>query len=259
MAVDLETTPDQATHIFLNPGDLIMKDGTTWLPIETTMRKDGFVKAWQEGAREWREGQSKKTAALYSVHEAWQAYQPVVLSGSTVTAGQNDPKAGAVSFKAELASFIASETGPRVAAIQAEIKKSGSNARLYNKLGVLYARYGLLDKAAEQFDVALKYKNPGSAVYNMGNILFLQGKYSDALTYYNKALSALPTDTTAMLSSAKANAALGKYDVALATYLKLKVLDPALATKYAYLGGGEGDGTRAADAAKTKGDLLWQD
>jgi hypothetical protein len=259
MAVDLETIPDQATHTFLKPDDLIIKDGTTWLPIETTMRKDGFVKAWQEGAREWREGQSKGTAAFYPVHEAWQAYQPVVLSGSGSPTGQKDPKAGAVSFKNELSLFVDSETGPRVAAIKAEIKKNGSKAMLYNKLGVLYARYGLLDKAAEQFDAALKSKNPGSAVYNMGNILFLQGKYSDALTYYNKALSAQPTDATAMLSSARASAALGKYDVALATYLKLKVLAPDLATKYAYLGGGEGDGIRAADAAKTKGDLLWQD
>lgn len=49
MAVDLEMTPDQATHTFLNPDDLILKGETTWLPIETTMRKEGFVKAWQEG------------------------------------------------------------------------------------------------------------------------------------------------------------------------------------------------------------------
>lgn len=259
MAVDLEMEPDQATHTFLNPDDLIVKDGTVWLPIETTMRKEGFVKAWQEGAREWREGEAKKTSAFYPVHEAWQTYQPVVLSGTGAPVGQKDPRSGANSFKMELASFISSETGPRVAAIQSEIKKGEPSAPLYNKLGVLFARFGLLDKAAEQFGLALKTKAPGSAVYNMGNILFLQGKYAEALSYYNKALAAQPNDATALLSSAKTSAALGKYDMALADYVKLKAVDPALANKYAYLGGGAGDGTRAADAAKKNGDLLWQD
>jgi hypothetical protein len=258
MAMDLEMTGDQASRTFLRPDDLIIRDGTAWLPIETTMRKEGFVKAWQEGARQWREGVAKNTAAFYPVHDAWREYQPVVLSGSSAPVGQRDPKAGAFSFRAELASFVASETGPRVASIQSDIKKKGASALLFNKLGVLYARYGLLDKAAEQFGAALKGKNPGNAVYNMGNILFLQGKYVEALGYYNKALSASPDDPTALLSSARASAALGRFDAAFKSYERLKSVDPALAAKYAYLGGGS-DGTRAADASKTKGDLLWQD
>ncbi len=259
MAVDLEMSGDQAARTFLNPDDLIVRDGTTWLPIETTMRKEGFATAWAEGARQWREGLAKGSAAFYSVHDAWKLYQPVVLSGTQVASVQKDPMAGGASFKAELASFISSETGPRIAAIQAEMKKDGPSAALYNKLGVLYARYGLLDKAADQFGSALKGKSPGNAVYNMGNILFLQGKYAEALGYYSKALAASPDDPTALLSTARVSAALGKFDASLADYVKLKALAPQLAAKYAYLGGGEGDGTRAADAAKAHGDLLWQD
>jgi hypothetical protein len=71
-------------------------------------------------------------------------------------------------------------------------------------------------------------------------------------------LAASPNDPAALVTVARASAALGKFDAALANYQKLKSLDPKLAAKYSYLGG-EGDGTRAADAAKTKGDLLWQD
>jgi len=259
MAVDLEMSPDEAKRSFLNPEDLIMRDGTTWLPIETTMRKEGFGKAWREGAREWREGTAKSNAAMYSVHEAWQAYQPVVLpgAGSAVGAAQKDPAAGASSFKAELAYFIDSETGPRIAEIKAEIKSKGPSAQLYNKLGVLYARYGMLDKASEQFAAAMKTKNPGAAVFNMGNILFLQGKYADALALYNKVLAATPNDLNALLSAARTNAALGKYDAALAGYLKLKVLSPELAAKYAYLGGD--NGKRQSDAAMANGDQSWQD
>jgi tetratricopeptide (TPR) repeat protein len=93
----------------------------------------------------------------------------------------------------------------------------------------------------------------------MGNILFLQGKYSDALGYYAKALTAAPGNATALLAVARVDAALGKYDAALASYNKLKAADSVLASRYAYLGGGNDSTLRAADAGKTKGDLLWQD
>jgi TolA-binding protein len=260
MAVDLEMTPEQASSTYLSPDDLIVKNGTVWLPIETTMRKEGFVQAWQEAAREWREGTAKGTAAFYPVHDAWNAYQPVVLPGGGAASAQKDPKAGSAAFKRELASFISSETGPRVASIQADIKRKGGSAQLYNKLGVLYARYGLIDKAADQFKAALSAKSPGSsATFNMGNILFLQGKYSEALGYYAKALTAAPGNATALLAVARVNAALGKYDAALASYNKLKAADSVLASRYAYLGGGNDSTLRAADAEKTKGDLLWQD
>jgi tetratricopeptide (TPR) repeat protein len=261
MAADLEMPPDMAARTFLNPGDLIVKDGTVWLPIETTMRTEGFVKAWQEGARQWNANTAKGAAAFYPVHEAWKAYQPVVFSGAAPVTGQRDPGAGARSFQGELAAFIASETGPRVAAIQAQIKKGadGASGPLLNNLGVLYARYGLYDKAAEQFKAALKTKNPGGSVFNMGNILFIQGRYAEALGYYSQAQAAAPYDPKIILAGTRANAALGNYDVAFQSYTVLKSLNPELASKYAYLGGDASSGTRAAEAAKTNGDVLWQD
>lgn len=258
MAVDLEMSPDQASRTFSRPNDLIMRDGTAWLPIETTMRKEGFAAAWQEGARQWRDAAAKGKAAFYSVRESWKEYQPVAIPGIAALTGQKSPKAGAAAFKAELSSFVESETGPRIAAIQAEIKKAGGSSALYNKLGVLYARYGMLDKAEEQFAAALKGKSPGSAVFNMGNILFVQGKYADALVYYGKALAASPKDPNALLATARANAALGKYKAALESYGKLKEADPKLAEKYAYLDGGDA-GVRAAEANAEKGDVLWKD
>jgi TolA-binding protein len=258
MAVDLEMSPDQAARTFARPGDLIMKDGTAWLPIETTLRKEGFAAAWQEGARQWRDASAKDKAAFYPVREAWKEYQPVAIPGIAAVTSQKSPKAAAAAFKAELSSFVEAETGPRVAVILAEMKKSGQSAALYNKLGVLYARYGMLDKAQEQFAAALKGKDPGSAVFNMGNILFVQGKYADALGYYNRALAASPNDPNALLSVARANAALGKYAAALDSYNKLKAADSKLADKYAYLGGGDA-GVRAAEASAERSDLSWKD
>jgi len=52
---------------------------------------------------------------------------------------------------------------------------------------------------------------------------------------------------------------MGKYSEALGIYERLKKADPALATQLAYLDAGQGDGTRAAEADKRKGYVLWQD
>jgi len=260
MAVDLEMSPEEAAKTFLRPEDLIVRDDKVWLPLETTERKGGFVAAWREGARQWRESSTKNDASFLSVREAWKEYQPVVYPGDGEAAVKPDTRNASAAFKAELAAYVSAELGTRVAAIQAELKKQGSKSALLNRLGVLYARYGQLDKAEEQFSAALaESKSSLAAVFNMGNILYLRGKYPEALAYYGRILKASPDHPQALVSSARANAALGKYGESLAAYERLRRLDPKLAAQFAYLGAGSAEGSRAAEVERQRGNLLWQD
>ena len=93
----------------------------------------------------------------------------------------------------------------------------------------------------------------------MGNILYVRGKYTDAIAYYSRVLKASPNHPQALLSLSRTNAALGKYADALSFYERLKKADSALASQYAWLANPQGDGTRAADAAGQKGEVTWQD
>ena len=66
MAVALQMSPDDVRKTFQNSDDFIYQDGKVWLPIEITLREGGFLKAWQLGAKEWRENKAKNQAALLS-------------------------------------------------------------------------------------------------------------------------------------------------------------------------------------------------
>lgn len=260
MAIDLEMNPAEVSSVFTHPDDLIIRDGRVWLPIETTDRTEDFVTAWRDGARQWRDALAKKTVAFIPVHDAWKEYQPVAYTAGGKIVAQPDSKAVIAAFKAELSSLVAGELGPRVAALRNEIAKKGPSPTLYNRLGVLYARYGQLDNAEEQFSLAVKSgKDNLSAVFNLGNILYLRGKYTEALAYYTKVLNATPSNSKALLAISRAQAALGKYAESLAYYERLRRIDPALATAFAYLGAGQGDGTRAAEAEKQRGNVPWQE
>jgi tetratricopeptide (TPR) repeat protein len=260
MAVDLEMDPSDVPRVFSRPDDIIIRDGKAWLPIETTDRTGDFVTAWRTAAREWREASAKKVSGFMSVHDAWREYQPVAYTGAAKIAPQPDARATASAFRSSLAAFVSGELGPRIASLQAELKGKGGTPALYNRLGVLYARFGQTDKAEEQFLAAIAAgKDNQSALFNMGNILYVRGKYTDAITYYSRVLKASPSHPQALLSLSRSSAALGKYTDALAYYERLRKADSALAAQNAWLANPQGDGTRAAEAGGKKGEVTWQD
>ena len=85
MAVDLGITPEEAKTKVADYGDLIIRDGKVWLPVETTLPDQGLLGAWRRGAQEWKESTASRTAALYPVHEAWKLYEPVGLAADRTT------------------------------------------------------------------------------------------------------------------------------------------------------------------------------
>jgi len=72
--------PQVASRYFSHPDDYIARAGRLWIPVEITMIHDGFLKAWQEGAREWREALQKEQAALLPVRDVWKLYEPIASS-----------------------------------------------------------------------------------------------------------------------------------------------------------------------------------
>jgi hypothetical protein len=257
MAASLGETPDQARKDFLSPDDLILVGDKSWLPIETTQRDSGFLEAWQTAAKEWRENQAKGLADLYPVHDAWALYEPVGFAADMGNIALPDSDKVASAYLQELVHFIDSEIYPEVARLQAEIQRTNSAPKSLNELGVLYARYGLNDRAVEQFDKALARGDYSYALINLGNIQYLEGKYQDSLSFYQRAQKISPNMPTLLLSMARANHELENYGVAKVAYDQLKTADPKLAARYAYLDLKGSEGTRAADIAGVQDQVEW--
>jgi tetratricopeptide (TPR) repeat protein len=257
MAVSLGIEPDQARKDFLSPDDLILVKDKSWLPIETTARNSGFLEAWQTGAKEWRENLARQQADLWPVHEAWALYEPTGFASDIGNIAIPDTDKVVSSYLEELVRFIDREIYPQVAKLQAEINRTKGSPKSVNQLGVLYARYGLTERAEDKFMEELKGGDYAPALLNLGNVAYLRHQFDSALGYYDKAQKLTPENPSVLLAIARANHEIENYGVAKVAYDRLQTIDPALAEKYAYLQFKGDESTRAADISSVKDVVEW--
>jgi tetratricopeptide (TPR) repeat protein len=257
IAFCLNMKPEEARSTFLRSEDFIFRDGKTWVPIEVTERAGGFLKAWQAGAKQWRESQARQQAGFYPVREGWLSYEPVGLSaGELKTAVPSAEKLVEV-YVEEVRRFVEREIYPQAAKLQAEIQLSQGSAPAVNRLGVLYAKYGLMDKARIEFQRILDRQENLEALVNMGNTWFLQEDMEKAAEYYDRAYRLLPENPRALLCVARVNHETENYGLAAKAYARLKELDPVLAARFSYLDLKGEEGSRAAEMSQLKGVVIW--
>jgi hypothetical protein len=248
---------DEAAKHFSHTEDLVIKNNTIWIPVEVTERSGGFLKAWQEGARQWREYEQKKQPGFYPLHEAWNQYEPVGLPGGTAEIQLPSDDKIVSSFQEEILRFIDREIYPMVAKLEEDITKSGGSPVKRNKLGILYAKYGLLDKAEAEFRKVLDELEYTPTLVNMGNIHYFKEDWGKALSYYERALKKAPSNATVLLSMARTYHQMEDYSLAKKSYDKLKKIDPVLAEQYAYIDMSGKTMERAQDISKAKEEVIW--
>ena len=256
VAFSLDLEPDEARKTFLYPDDLIFREGRSWLPVEITMRNDGFVKAWTAGAKEWRENVSKGKAGFFPMHKSWEVYEPVGFSGIPTLVMPAREKVIS-RYVAEVGKFIKREIYPQESRLLREIEHRPEDLSLANRLGILYARYGLDDKARSEFDKVLEKKDYLPTLVNMGNLYYLNGEMKKAQEYYKRAQAISPNNAKVLLSVARVDHELENYGMAREAYNKLKEVDPSLAERFAYLGLRGEEASRAADVGEIKGIVIW--
>ncbi len=258
MAVNLDISPADARKGFASSDDLVIAGDKVWLPIETTARDSGFVKAWQAAAKEWRENYAKGAAALYPVHEAWALYEPVGFASDMGDIELPDKDKFAAVYGKELSGYIDGQIYAQVDTLTQAIAKSQRSPRSLNNLGVLYARYGLSEKAKALFEESAKTGYVPSIV-NLGNLRFMAGDYVQALASYDQARKLAPDMPEILLAVARANHELENYGVVKVAYEQLKSMAPSLAERFSYLALRGAEGTRAADAASLSGLMIWSE
>ncbi|MBA7484183.1 MAG: tetratricopeptide repeat protein [Spirochaeta sp.] len=259
IAFSLDMTADEARRSFLRADELIFRDDKSWLPVEITKVKSNFLEAWQAGAKQWRENEAREQAEIYPVHTAWQEYEPVGLPGSPAAISFPFRTSVVDAFQQEMVRFIDREIYPRVSRLQGEIRKSGSKVKYINKLGVLYAKYELTDRAMAQFNKTLKTGEYYPALINMGNIYYLQGSMERALEYYERAAKKAPDNPRVLLCLARVSHELENYGLVRKSYARLKSVDPDLAEQFAYLDLRGEEAARAAEMSAVTEVVVWEE
>ncbi|RLD33981.1 MAG: hypothetical protein DRI73_04585, partial [Bacteroidetes bacterium] len=257
-AFALKSSPDEARRIFSRPDELVIIDDKVWVPVEITMFQDSFEKAWQMGAKEWRENTSKEQSILYPTRESWQLYQAVGFNeGSSIQPPDKSRVSSA--FEKTITSYVDKEIYPQVAQIQSKMYQSNQKNKYENKLAVLYARYGLYDRAAANFKEIIQKREYVPALINLGNISFIKDNYEVASGFYQRVIDIDVNNKAALLGVSRCNHELENYGLVSKTYQRLKAIDPNLAMRFAYLDLRGEEATRAADAAGMRETVLWEE
>ena len=234
VAFDTGVPSDQLAAAFHAVDNLIVHDRTVWMPVETTVLPQGFTRAWQAGAVEWRKATERGAAAFFTTRSAWQVYIPVAPPHAG-TAPLPDPAGAADRARRELDAFREIEMEPRLARLR-ESAEGAEPAAFHNRVGVLYARYGLLEAAAEYFERAIASGEHVPALINQANVLSLAGRHGEAQAYLERARAAEPRNPRVLLGLAFSYRETGAQELARAAYEDASRASPTLAGEYPLYG-----------------------
>lgn len=181
LLIDSELPPEAADQV-VPPGAGIEKDGTIWVPIETTMIEGSFEEMLRTAS------ESAKRATIYDLRDAWSLYPPVTTQSSLWRAelpdkGETLKRFGPDDHDARLrrAKVLAGD----------DAAAAGTDTAAALRAGIVYGRMGLLDEA----EAFLLRAGESAAVWNdLGNIALMRGDAAKAKEYYERASAAEPDD-----------------------------------------------------------------
>jgi len=255
IAFALASSEEEARRTFSHADELLFRDGKVWVPIDVTDREGSFLTAWQAGAKEWRK--ARKQAHLYPVGVVGNAQEPLDSPWSGDELLLPDQAQVVENFQQEVARLVDREIHDREAELLAAVSKGNGSPSTLNALGVLYARYDLLEKAEVQFQAALETSEYAPALVNQGN-LRLRGKLiEEALGFYQRAATVAPHDPAVLLGLARSNHELGNYSLVKEECNELQMRSPELAVLFSYLRLQGEEAARAAEANVVKDIMVW--
>jgi hypothetical protein len=258
MAFCLGSLDDPSLKTF-DADELIIREGKAWLPVETTEIKGGFLRAWQIAARQWREHNDKGRAGFYPIHAAWETYEPVAFSGAEGMVSLPPAALLADGFSKEVDNYSKRRIASEESRLQSLLRQSPGDPKLRNRLGVLYARFGLYDRAEAEFKRAAEQQDYIPALMNLGNLHYLREDFTRALAAFQKAADAEPANPRILLSLAKVQHEMEDYAAAGELYQRIAAADSELAARYDYLDLKREDPARAAEVGRLRAGVLWEE
>ncbi|NDY41917.1 hypothetical protein G3N55_03520 [Dissulfurirhabdus thermomarina] len=166
----------------IDPGAVLARGGTAWVPVELTRLGEDFTGSWAAAAG--RRRRAGRRLRVVDVARAWRAYKPPTLPPCRVAT------ALPAGFPAKLAAVFDRLGKDRNARLLQGMR--GGMVAPEEALYVL-ARDGLLDDALALADAfrAAGVRTP-EFLNDLGNVYFLKGRYGEALRCYQAAVTARP-------------------------------------------------------------------
>ncbi len=215
MMFDTGVSEDEALMTFGNSDLYIIKDGTAWLPIETTMYNKGFTDAWLSAANTYKEADSKGIATIVDVKNAWETFYPVTLPDTSW-----EPELPPVSkineyLTTDKRRFSTLGSKKVIDSLMEQLRMNPKDDEILNKLGATYGKFGDTVNAKKYILEAISI-NPRNAKYynNLANVYFLDNKFDLALKNYKESIKLEPENANYRINLANLYSIMGQKSLA---------------------------------------------
>ncbi len=210
----------------------VIYEGVLWVPVETTLVGNSFIKAWENGSATYYKYKDNGLTIL-DVHSSWDTYKPASLpdsgwKASGLTRAEIEKK-----FPSDHLSVLKISSQTKTRRYLNAIQKTPSDVDAHLQMGIILAKLGDRKEAMKYFDkvISLEPKN-AAALNNRGNILMIDDKYQDAQKAYLAASKASPNDAQVWINLARAYKRVGDTKNAKAAFIKAQKLDPKVKEQY---------------------------
>ncbi len=192
VAFSLDMTYQQMESLFYDTNLVLYIGDQFWLPLSLASLREGFINSWYSAVDSLTFAIDRGDPVDFiTLKDAWQQYPPTGVSGTEAQFQKPLEERVIRTVETDLMRYITAEFGPRISALQDELRQTGGSRSLYNQLGLLYVRAGMYDEAKSELQKAAALGS-STALVNLGNIAMLQRDYEQAKQMYQQALELNP-------------------------------------------------------------------
>ena len=195
VAVNLGIGQSAAETLFNGTEKILIINDEVWLPLSMTAFNRGFMAVWNKGAEILDQIFTKGLEADFvMVKEAWASYPPAPLPELEGSPLRTDTEAAINQANLALQAYIIQEIYPLIFMAQS----TGDNtAADYNRLGILFARAGLINDGKINYENAAKLGSV-PAMSNRGNLALIEQDYTAAEHWFRQMLQHEPANKAAL-------------------------------------------------------------
>lgn len=252
LAFDSNEPASNAWLLQAEPFEILEHDGTIWIPLETTVLKDGFFKAWESASALVSKYDSEGAIEFIPVETKRALYPALPLPDSNFTVVEPAVQAIDERFSESLTLFE-----QRIFAVILKRMTDNSHSlsgkkklKIDNMIGILHAQFGKREEADSLFR-SLIDQNPDylSSYINWANLKLSAGEIEDGVLILEDALAEKPGSALINLLLAQSHYKLGNQKAVETYYNRAREASPHLAKRFAYLVDQEESASRASEAA----------
>lgn len=235
VAIRLDMDPAEARRTLSSSDSVLIRDDEVWLPVETTALDSSFYDAWAVAGASIRRYKERDELTLMPTSVAWAEYPAVQLPDSLgVSLPSRDELESAA--RSAIHTVALQESAVQASPLLDILSRHPDDARTRNRLGALYARFGLYEAATEQFDTIIRNNEYPPALTNRASLAYAEGDFQTAIGFYERSLVERESSFASWIGLSRAQYASGLREEASVSWERARRIDSEAAARFDQLG-----------------------